>query len=125
MWRLADCLEMLRERSVLYQLIHNDEQITFESERDGDRWSVPLPDGSTHIITARRLSAGEIEVTKVQSTGADQTFRALVAQTDKGTEVAWGGAVYVFAPADGRQPIKRSSNSGTLTSPMAGIVVDL
>lgn len=123
---MANRFEQPEELAVQRRFMVRDEEVTIEDEREGDGWRVRLPDGSVHSITARRLVGGTIEVTRTAPAGSTtQTFRAQVARTERGIEVGWGGDAYVFAPADERKAAKRAHSSGTLTSPMSGIVVEV
>jgi biotin carboxyl carrier protein len=90
---------------------------------EGHGHRVALPDGVEHRIETRRISGQEVEVSRPASS---QSFRAIVAVTTRGIEVAWNGDVFVFEQeAQRRVSPSKIRSSGAVASPMPGIVVDV
>jgi len=100
---------------------HGDDLITLDTDADGDGWRVRLPDGSTHRITVDR-QPGDI----LRIVAGDRTFTVPFTRTDRGVDIACGGASYQFTPASGaRKSGGARKAAGTLTAPMGGIVADV
>ena len=100
---------------------HGDDLITLDIDADGDGWRVRLPDGSTHRITADR-QPGEI----LRIVDGDRTFTVPFALTDRGVDIAYGGASYPFTQSAGARKSGGSRKAaGALIAPMGGIVADV
>jgi biotin carboxyl carrier protein len=107
--------------SMKLQLLHNERPVSLLVQRQGEGWSVTLPDGSAHEIIARRLADGRIHVRT-----SDRALSVAVAQIGLETHVSHDGKLYVFEPSDvegGVPPARKAT--GDLTAPMPGMVVDV
>jgi acetyl/propionyl-CoA carboxylase alpha subunit len=100
------------------------EMLTLDVEPDGEALRVRLPDGSEHVIRARRLP-GEI----VEIVDGERIYRVPLARGERGAIwLAWGGAALTFMPAAEGGTAGRAvkaTRSGVLTAPMVGVVADV
>jgi len=103
--------------------LYNGNELSVSAEPDGDGWRVTLPDGTVQPVRAQQLPGSLMELTLPP---ASRRVRVAVARTDRGIEVSYGGAVYVFAPATERSPTRKpEASSGELVAPMPGVVADV
>jgi biotin carboxyl carrier protein len=106
---------------------YKEELITLQAEAEGEGWRVRLPDGTEHLLLARRLPGDVMQLTLPEAdTGMTHSVQAAFARTERGVEIAFGGETYVFGTAMGqRTERKRSAASGALVAPMVGVVADV
>lgn len=105
---------------------HNDAMLTLEAQAEGEGYRVRLPDGSEHLLIARRLPDDRLQLAIHESDGLTRTLRIPTARTERGIELSLNGRTYAFAPVTERsiRP-KRKADSGLLTAPMVGVVADV
>src|SRR5438445_12198322 len=89
-----------------------------EIDRDGDHWTVRMPDGKTRTFGASRLHSETIELTI-----GDRILRVPFLTRNEAVEVSFEGVAYGFSQvtAVARRNSEEKS-SGKLAAPMVGIV---
>ena len=112
------------------RFLSNNQAVNLEASKSADGGlSVTLPDGVSHNIDIRVEKDGCVDFDLQEADAiSPKRYSLPVAHTDRGIEISYLVHTYVFnEPRTERGTAKReiSSNSGSLTAPMVGVLSDL